>query len=111
MTTTQENLSETKKHDEVVIPKEAAQKRLKAISNWSLQENTLVREFVFKDFIHAMNFVQDVGDVAELENHHPDIYISYNKVKLTLTTHKVGGLTTKDFALAYKVNVLFENRT
>ena len=100
----QENLNTPKKSDEMLISKEAAEKRLKAIAKWSLQGNSIVREFIFKDFNQAMRFVEDVADIAEHADHHPDIYISYNKVKLTLTTHKLGGLTTKDFALAYKID-------
>ena len=97
--------------NEVLISKENAEKRLKAIAKWALQENLLVREYIFKDFYQAMGFVEDVADISEEENHHPEILISYNKVKLTLTTHSAGGLTTKDFALAYKIDQLFYRNT
>ena len=104
MITEQENLNEKKKPDEVVISKEAAEKRMKAIADWSLQDDTIIREFIFKDFGQAISFVNDIAEIAEQEKHHPDIFISYNKVILTLTTHKSKGLTTKDFALAFKIN-------
>jgi 4a-hydroxytetrahydrobiopterin dehydratase len=53
-----------------------------------------------------MRFVNRVARVAEAANHHPDVAISYNKVRLTLTTHDEGGLTMKDFKLASKINKL-----
>ena len=60
-----------------------------------------------KDFEEAIDFVNGVADIAALENHHPDIFISYNKVKVTLTTHKSGGLTNMDFEMAFKIDNLF----
>jgi 4a-hydroxytetrahydrobiopterin dehydratase len=55
-----------------------------------------------------MEFVNKVATLAEAEDHHPDIRISYNKVLLTLTTHKAGGLTCKDFILGEKINLVAE---
>ncbi len=105
----QENQNENIRHDEILIPMEDAQKRHRAVANWIIQDNSLLREFKFKDFNQAIIFVNNIAKLAEEENHHPDIFISYNKVKLTLTTHKSGGLTTKDFALAYKIDHLNGN--
>ena len=62
------------------------------------------RKFEFSDFITAMRFVNRVARLAEAANHHPDIAINYNRVRLALTTHDEGGLTMKDFKLAGKVN-------
>ncbi len=62
------------------------------------------KEFKFKDFIGAINFVERVADVAEMENHHPDIHIHYNKVLLELWTHAIGGLSENDFIVAAKIN-------
>ena len=66
----------------------------------------IVREFMFKDFKEAMAFVNKVAAVAESENHHPDIYIFYNRVRLELSTHETGGLSENDFTLAKKINEL-----
>jgi 4a-hydroxytetrahydrobiopterin dehydratase len=71
---------------------------------WSLTEKAIEREFKFKDFREAMGFVNKVADIAEDEGHHPDIRISWNRVKLTLTTHKIGGLSRNDFIVAAKVD-------
>ncbi len=62
------------------------------------------KQFKFQDFIGAINFVERVADVAEMEGHHPDIHINYNKVLLELTTHAIGGLSENDFIVAAKID-------
>ena len=64
------------------------------------------RRFEFSDFAEAMRFVNKVARLAESANHHPDITINYNRVKLALTTHDEGGLTMRDFNLARRINKL-----
>lgn len=64
----------------------------------------IVREFAFKDFKEAMVFINKVADIANAEDHHPDIYVFYNKVKLELSTHNIGGLSENDFIMAAKIN-------
>ncbi len=73
---------------------------------WNVQDKQIVREFKFGDFREAMDFVNHVAELAEEEAHHPDIFISYAKVRLMLSTHKVGGLTLNDFILAAKIDRL-----
>src|ERR1700743_864182 len=70
----------------------------------------LEREFTFKDFRGALDFTNRVGELAEKQNHHPDIYLAWGKVKLTLWTHTVGGLSESDFIFAAKVNKLSTKR-
>ncbi len=67
----------------------------------------LEREFKFKDFRTALDFTNRVGALAEQQNHHPDIYLAWGKVKLTLWTHKIDGLTESDFVFAAKASRLF----
>jgi len=74
------------------------------LRNWKLKGNVIVTQLRFADFAKAMQFVNKVARLAEAANHHPDITINYNKVKLVLTTHDEGGLTVKDFKLARKIN-------
>lgn len=74
------------------------------IPEWTVQEESIYREWQFKDFLQAMYFVNKIAELAEQENHHPDIYISYNKVKIELSTHKIDGLSINDFILAAKIN-------
>lgn len=73
-------------------------------AGWALEgEKVLSKQFAFRDFVGAMKFVSTVADMAEAEGHHPDIHISYNKVKFDLTTHAIGGLSENDFILAAKI--------
>jgi len=74
------------------------------LPNWTLADNALKHDYTFKDFGEAIAFVNRVADIAQSVDHHPDIYISYNKVNLTLSTHKIGGLSRNDFILAAKID-------
>jgi len=67
---------------------------------WSEIDGALEREFEFSDFVASMAFVNRVAELAERENHHPDIRISYNRVTLRWWTHTAGGVTAKDRELA-----------
>lgn len=77
---------------------------------WALEDKQIQRQFQFKDFRQAMDFVNKVADIAEEEGHHPDIFISWNKVRLTLTTHKIGGLSRNDFIVAAKIDRLLSEK-
>jgi 4a-hydroxytetrahydrobiopterin dehydratase len=71
-----------------------------------VQEHHLEREFKFPDFRQALDFTNRVGQLAEEQQHHPDIYLSWGKVKVTIWTHKIDGLTESDFVLAAKIDRL-----
>ena len=76
-------------------------------SQWGRVENAIQRDFEFKDFAQAMEFVNVVAALAEERNHHPDILVhGWNKVRLTVTNHSEGGLTEADFGLAHAVDAL-----
>lgn len=79
---------------------------LQELPLWSLRERTIERELRFRDFPRAMDFVNRVAAVAREQDHHPDIFISYTTVRLTLSTHKIGGLSMNDFIVAAKIDVL-----
>ncbi|MBS0586088.1 MAG: 4a-hydroxytetrahydrobiopterin dehydratase [Verrucomicrobia bacterium] len=75
--------------------------------NWQLiDEAYLERSYSFKDFKEALAFTNRVGEVAEAEGHHPDIFLAYGKVKIKLWTHKINGLSENDFILARKCDAL-----
>ena len=75
--------------------------------DWKVvNEHHLEREFKFKNFREALDFTNKIGELAEGQNHHPDIYLAWGKVKLTLWTHKIDGLTEGDFVFAAKVDRL-----
>lgn len=71
-----------------------------------VDEHHLSKDFKFKDFKRALDFTNDVGALAEAQNHHPDIFLTYGKVGITLWTHKIDGLTESDFVFAAKVESL-----
>ena len=68
-----------------------------------VDEHHLEKEFKFANFREALAFTNKVGELAERNNHHPDFYLAWGKVKLTLWTHKIDGLTESDFVFAAKV--------
>lgn len=68
-----------------------------------VDEHHLEKSFDFPDFASALEFTDKVGAVAEAEQHHPDIHLAYGKVRITLWTHKIDGLTESDFVFAAKV--------
>ncbi|MBX9923831.1 MAG: 4a-hydroxytetrahydrobiopterin dehydratase [Rhabdochlamydiaceae bacterium] len=70
---------------------------------WQLiEEHHLEKEYLFKNFREALVFTNKIGEIAEKEGHHPDIFLSYGKVKIQLWTHKINGLSESDFILAAK---------
>lgn len=79
---------------------------LKEIPDWGLSGDgkKIEKKFEFENFPKALEFVNKVGKIAEDEGHHPDILIfNWNKVKISISTHSVGGLTENDFILASKI--------
>jgi len=81
--------------------------RMASDSVWRQEGESLVRDYEFKDFVGAMAFANRVAEVAEEVNHHPDLLVhSWNKVRLTLTTHDAGGLTDNDHAMAQRIDSL-----
>ncbi len=104
-------------HDKRCIPceggakplaQEIAAQMLAQVPGWTLAEDatTLSREFTFKDFLGSMAFADQVADIAQMEDHHPDIHIFYNRVRLDLSTHAIKGLSENDFIVAAKINTL-----
>ncbi|HEY0514719.1 MAG TPA: 4a-hydroxytetrahydrobiopterin dehydratase [Thermoanaerobaculia bacterium] len=74
---------------------------------WTMpNEHHLEKEYRFKDFRDALGFVNRLGEVAEEQGHHPDIFLAWGRVKVTLWTHSVGGLSENDFILAARADQL-----
>src|SRR3954468_14501259 len=93
-----------------LLKPEEAKARLKKVPEWELEKKHIERTFEFDDFTESIDFVNGVAEVAEDEEHHPDIDIRYNKVRLVLSTHSKGGLTELDFGLAERIDTLAEER-
>ena len=81
---------------------------LKKLPEWELEKKHIERLFEFDDFSQAIEFVNGVAEIAEEEDHHPDIDIRYTKVKVALSTHSEGGITDLDFELAEKIDTLVD---
>ncbi|CAN5290036.1 4a-hydroxytetrahydrobiopterin dehydratase [soil metagenome] len=84
------------------------QENLKLLKlKWEVIDGKKIQhQFEFKNFKEAMEFVNKVAEIAEEEQHHPDIYIFYNKVRIELWTHAINGLFKNDFILAAKIELL-----
>ena len=81
---------------------------LKKCPEWEPEGKSITRSMEFEEFNDAIDFVNDLAEIAEKAQHHPDILICYNKVTLTLTTHDAGGLTERDIELAQRVDNLVD---
>lgn len=88
------------------LSEQAAEELHKEIPEWTLKDNKLEREFKCGDFREAIGFINKVAEIANAEDHHPEIWNSYNKVRITLWTHKIGGLSRNDFIVAAKIDKL-----
>ena len=74
-------------------------------NDWKIiREHHLEKEYSFKNFKESLNFTITVGELAENQGHHPDIFLAWGKVKLTIWTHKIDGLTESDFIFAAKAD-------
>lgn len=84
---------------------EAKKYSAKIDPDWHFEsDKKIFRQFIFKNFKEAMGFVDGVAAIAEEEGHHPDIQLSYNKLRLELTTHVIKGLSENDFIMAAKID-------
>jgi len=84
--------------------------KLKALPGWEYKDNAISKMFKFKEYLHGIEFVQKVAEIAEAGDHHPDITINYVRVRFACTTHSDGGVTDKDFKLAENIEIAFNDR-
>ena len=87
-----------------ILSSEEITRRLVSLAGWELKGKTIEKKFRFADFRAAIAFVNRVADLAEVEDHHPDILVHYREVTLVLWTHGAGGLTERDFQLAADID-------
>ena len=83
-----------------LLDEEEIEQRVDELGDWEREGDEIQKVFEFDDFSSAIKFVNDVAKLADRYDHHPDIDIRYNRVKLVLSTHSEGGLTDLDFDLA-----------
>lgn len=81
-------------------------KEMEGLVDWSLESSSISKIFSFGNFKESLEFVNKVGEAAEKQNHHPEILMNFDQVRLVLTTHEEHGLTRKDFELAKEIDKL-----
>ncbi|HSG74519.1 MAG TPA: 4a-hydroxytetrahydrobiopterin dehydratase [Burkholderiales bacterium] len=93
-----------------VAPFSDAQARdmLKQLRGWSLEDGKLVKLYPFGNYHHTMAFVNALAWISHREDHHPDLEVSYNKCRVSYSTHALNGLSENDFICAAKCDALFE---
>ena len=84
----------------------------KKVDGWIVKKNKnkiyfLEKKFTFKNFISSQNFTNKVGEISEVEGHHPDISFGWGYAKIIITTHAIEGLSENDFILAAKIDQIF----
>ena len=87
-----------------VLPSEKINEKLVELDGWNYKENHIGKLYELNNFREALDFTCKIGEAAESMNHHPDIFIhSWNKVRISISTHSEGGVTEKDFILAKRI--------
>ncbi len=80
---------------------------LSSLTGWAYQDNRIEKDFSFRNFSDALQFINLIGDRAEAMNHHPDMLLhDYKNVTIMITSHDAGGVTAKDFTLAHEIEGL-----
>jgi 4a-hydroxytetrahydrobiopterin dehydratase len=89
-----------------ILDKSEILRHLNELRDWKLEENAIVKSWQFRDFTEAMVFINKVAELAEEQDHHPELQNVYNKVVLKFSTHDAGGLTIRDFRIARDIDRL-----
>lgn len=84
----------------------AIDEALSTLDGWRREDDQIVREFEFRDFVEAFGFLARAAILQEAANHHAEVWSVYNRVRLTLSTHDSGGITQRDIDLARQVDAL-----
>jgi 4a-hydroxytetrahydrobiopterin dehydratase len=95
----------------MALNKREIEERLKSMSGWERDDDEIEKKFEFPGFAEAVAFVNRVAEAAEAADHHPNISIKYNRVKMSLSTHSEGGVTDKDFNLAAQIDAAASSGT
>ncbi len=90
----------------MVLNELQVRQKLEDLPTWITNGQVISHTYQFKNFVQAIDFLNRLVDPAETAGHHPDLEIYYNKVTVHLTTHDAGGITQKDFDLAYQIHTI-----
>ena len=95
----------------LLLAQEEIDERLKQLDpSWRQEDKYIVRQFSFPTFMEGIQFVNQVAAIAEELDHHPDINLSYRDLQLSVTTHYRGGLTSRDFRLAGRIDAWWNSK-
>jgi len=94
-------------NDATAFTVDEARERLKDLSGWILLSNSIQKEFRFKSYLRGLDFAYSLGKIAEQENHHPDLFIGWRRVKVSFSTHAINGLSQNDFVMAARSELEF----
>jgi 4a-hydroxytetrahydrobiopterin dehydratase len=100
------------KGDEVTeaLEPEAIARKLEGLDGWQYRDGGLRRDFGFEDFSGAMGFANVVAWIADAQDHHPDLEVSYGNLQVRYRTHSADGITEKDFVAAARLDTLYAER-
>lgn len=79
---------------------DSVEESLMSLKGWVFEDNTIYKEYTFKNYMDSIRFIQDLAIEAEKENHHPDMIVGWCKIKVSFTSHDKGGVTEKCIAMA-----------
>ena len=95
----------------LLLAQEEIDERLKQLDpSWRQEDKYIMRQFSFPTFMEGIQFVNQVAAIAEELDHHPDINLSYRDLQLSVTTHYKGGLTSRDFRLAGRIDAWWNSK-
>jgi 4a-hydroxytetrahydrobiopterin dehydratase len=89
-----------------LLPDSEIESRLSELDGWSREGDAITKSFKNEDFVGSVKFVDAIVEPAEEMNHHPDLSISWDEVKVSITNHAAGGLTENDFELAKRIDAV-----
>ena len=93
----------------ILLSKDDIEKGLTSLYAWEYDNKSIRKTYLFNAYIDGIKFVNEIAEIAEKNNHHPDLYVGWRKVTVTFTSHALGGVTTKCVDLAISVENLFRN--
>jgi 4a-hydroxytetrahydrobiopterin dehydratase len=89
------------------LEKSEIERRLSALNGWEFKDNAISKLYRFKTFMDGIRFLNQVAEMAEAADHHPDVKINYTRITFSCSTHDQGGVTEKDFKLASQIEEAF----
>jgi 4a-hydroxytetrahydrobiopterin dehydratase len=90
------------------LEKSEIERRLSALPGWEYKDNAISKLYRFKAFMDGIRFLNQVAEMAEAADHHPDVKINYTRITFSCSTHDQGGVTEKDFKLASQIEQAFQ---